>query len=108
MRRHTLEQDSLTYLVVFLGHAVGKHGLFHEKSVVCVSSRVGLGLKESIKVPERTLHPLVCRHLFEPHFHQNAPKFCSHLSIICQGRAGQGKAREGSVGQGGSEKRRDW
>mmetsp|Transcript_18065 Transcript_18065/g.68494 ORF Transcript_18065/g.68494 Transcript_18065/m.68494 type:complete len:305 (-) Transcript_18065:13-927(-) len=44
-----------------------------------ISCRVGLRLKQRVKVPEAGLDPLVRGHLVETHLHQNLPELGSHF-----------------------------
>eukprot|EP00968_Pinguiococcus_pyrenoidosus_P026890 scaffold7340_cov266-Pinguiococcus_pyrenoidosus.AAC.56 len=71
--------DLLHALVVVLGHPHAVHGILDEKRVMRISCRVGLRLKQRVKVPEAGLDPLVRGHLVETHLHQNLPELGSHF-----------------------------
>lgn len=57
--------------------------LWHEESIMCISSRMSLRLKQCIKIPEWRLHISVCLHLFKSHVSQNFFKLlsCFHQNM---------------------------
>lgn len=71
----------LDSLIVLLGDRHSAGWLLDEKGVMGISSRVRLGLKERIKVPEGRLDPLVGGHFVKAHFHQNVAKLGPYLYI---------------------------
>mmetsp|Transcript_19612 Transcript_19612/g.28953 ORF Transcript_19612/g.28953 Transcript_19612/m.28953 type:complete len:206 (-) Transcript_19612:604-1221(-) len=65
--------------IVILGNTDSRTRLLDEKGIMCISRGVTLRLEQGIKVPERTLHPLVGRHFLESHLHQNLTEFGPNL-----------------------------
>mmetsp|Transcript_23146 Transcript_23146/g.58686 ORF Transcript_23146/g.58686 Transcript_23146/m.58686 type:complete len:267 (-) Transcript_23146:189-989(-) len=57
--------------------AVGR--ISEEESVVSIASRMLLGLKESVEVPEGALHVSPCGHFLESHFEENLSVLLPHL-----------------------------
>lgn len=49
-------------------YLVASQRVFHEECVMRIACGVLLRLEEWVEVPETALHPLVGRHLLEPHF----------------------------------------
>lgn len=66
-------------LHVFFRYIIAGDWILEEEGVVHVSSWVGLGLEERIKVPEPTLHESVSGHLVESHLEQSLSKLSAHL-----------------------------
>ena len=44
-----------------------------------IASRVLLGLKQRVKVPEAALHKVIGRHFIKAHFNEDLPELASHL-----------------------------
>mmetsp|Transcript_31894 Transcript_31894/g.52616 ORF Transcript_31894/g.52616 Transcript_31894/m.52616 type:complete len:266 (-) Transcript_31894:602-1399(-) len=70
---------ALDAFVVFLGDTDSRTWFFNEKSIVGITSRMRLGLKEGIEIPETGFHPLVGGHFRKAHFHENFSKFRADL-----------------------------
>lgn len=57
----------------------GGCGVGHKECIMCVSSRMLLGLKQSVEIPEGVFNVIVGGHLRETHFQENLSKFSSNI-----------------------------